>query len=156
MPNPALFFKTCYECSTVAIVKKNFAIFRIVFVSRNSESTSERVLGHSKWRRYSRERASQTLAVIPTGGRKFGNLDPLRISCSNSKILRFDMRAQPDFSVVASDMRFFMVEICISRFCFNMAYLRQTLKKGFSFFFFFTTKRPRARGRPPAELNRKG
>ena len=31
--------------------------------------------------------------------------------------------SRPDFSVVASDIRFFIVEICISKFCLSISYL---------------------------------
>ena len=45
--------------------------------SRQKLSLLQRVFTCTNRRRYSRERASQSLEVIPTGSRKFGDLDPI-------------------------------------------------------------------------------
>ena len=53
-------------------------------------------------RRYSRERASQKLEVIPRGRRRLGKFGPSPKSYSNSKILRFETRAQRTWISVAT------------------------------------------------------
>ena len=78
----------------VGAVQKSVNIVNLV----KSFHTSTRIYLQNRVR-YSRERTSQSLEVIPTGPRKFGNFDPLRRSCIQiyCKVLRFEMRTQFSF-----------------------------------------------------------